>query len=260
MKLRMKPPNRESRSSYRIQEFAELTGVTVRALHHYDRLGLLKPLRRTRTGYRVYRNSDFARLEQIVVLKFLGLPLKDIGRLLKKESHLQDTLGKQRHVLGERRRRLDAAIRAIERAEQSLDVQEPDWELFRRIVKEIEMQNDAEWTKQYYSESARAKVDARKASWSPELQARVSQQWSELVADVETALSRKEDPTGVTAQALVARWKDLLAGFTGGDPEIQRGLNKMWADRQHWPDGPAKSFRIRPEVQDFIMTAIGTVD
>jgi hypothetical protein len=91
--IRMKPPNRESRSSYRIQEFAELTGVTVRALHHYDRLGLLKPLRRTRTGYRVYRNSDFARLEQIVVLKFLGLPLKDIGRLLKKESHLQDTLG-----------------------------------------------------------------------------------------------------------------------------------------------------------------------
>jgi DNA-binding transcriptional MerR regulator len=109
MKLRMKPPtDRESRSSYRIQEFAELTGVTVRALHHYDRLGLLKPLRRVRTDYRVYRDSDFARLEQIVVLKFLGLPLKDIRRLLKKESHLQETLGKQRHVLGERRRRLDA--------------------------------------------------------------------------------------------------------------------------------------------------------
>ena len=131
-------------------------------------------MRRARTGYRVYRNSDFARLEQIVVLKFLGLPLTDIGRLLKKESHLQDTLGKQRHVVGERRRRLDAAIRAIEQAERSLDVQEPDWELFRRIVKEIEMQNDAEWTKQYYSASARDKVDARKASWSPELQVRVS--------------------------------------------------------------------------------------
>ena len=82
----------------------------------------------------------------------------------------------------------------------------------------------------------------------------------ELVADVEAALSRKEDPAGAAAQALAARWKDLLAGFTGGDPEIQRGLNKMWADQQHWPDGPAKSFRIRPEVQDFIMTAMGAVD
>jgi hypothetical protein len=118
------------------------------------------------------------------------------------------------------------AIRAIEQAEQSLDVQDPDWELFRRIVKEIEMQNDVDWTKQYYTESARAKVEARKASWSPELQARVSQQWSELVADVETALSRKEDPAGATAQALAARWKDLLAGFTSSDPEIQRGLTR----------------------------------
>ena len=60
--------------------------------------------------------------------------------------------------------------------------------------------------------------------------------------------------------ALLALGWNLLAGFTGGDPEIQRGLNKMWADQQHWPDGPAKSFRIRPEVQDFIMTAMGAVD
>ena len=104
----------------------------MRALHHYDRLGLLKPLRRARTGYRIYRDSDFARLEQIVVLKFLGLPLRDIGPLLKsKTSNLRDTLRKQQHVLSEKRRRLDAAITAIQRAERSLDgSQEPDWQLF----------------------------------------------------------------------------------------------------------------------------------
>ena len=50
--------------SYRVAEFAEMAGVTVRALHHYDRLGLLKP-RRTRSGYRLYSPRDIERLEQI---------------------------------------------------------------------------------------------------------------------------------------------------------------------------------------------------
>jgi DNA-binding transcriptional MerR regulator len=86
---------------YRIQEFASVAGVTVRALHHYDRLGLLKPSGRSAAGYRLYRDSDFARLEQIVVVKFLGLPLKEIGRLLRRESKLPDALRAQRRVLDE---------------------------------------------------------------------------------------------------------------------------------------------------------------
>jgi len=60
--------------TYGIREFAELAGVTVRALHHYDRLGLLKP-RRNQTRYRVYSPKDLETLEQIVALKFIGLPL-----------------------------------------------------------------------------------------------------------------------------------------------------------------------------------------
>ena len=72
-------------STYRIREFAELAGVTVRALHHYDRLGLLKP-RRTQTGYRVYSAKDLETLEQIVALKFIGLPLDKIKLLLPKKT------------------------------------------------------------------------------------------------------------------------------------------------------------------------------
>src|SRR5215217_1082869 len=60
---------------YGTQEFAKLAGVTVRALHHYDRLGLLRP-RRTRKGYRIYCDRDLERLEQVVALKFVGLPLR----------------------------------------------------------------------------------------------------------------------------------------------------------------------------------------
>ena len=239
---------------YQVNEFAELAGVTVRTLHHYDRLGLLKPGRRTASGYRLYSERDFARLEQIVVLKFLGLPLKEIRKLLKGESALGETLRRQQFVLAEKRRQLDTAIHAIHKAERALaSTGEPDYLLFQQIIKEIEMQNDSQWTKKYYSPEAQAKVEERKALWSPELQAKVSRQWSELFADIEAALG--EDPAGPKAQALAARWRKLLEGFTGGDPEIQRGLNKMWADQDNWPD-PQRSYQIKPEIQEFIMKAM----
>ena len=67
---------------YRVSDFAEKAGVTVRTLHHYDRLGLLKPSGRTEAGYRLYGERDFGRLQQIVTLKFIGLPLRQIKDLL----------------------------------------------------------------------------------------------------------------------------------------------------------------------------------
>ena len=72
--------------TYLAHEFARRAGVTVRALHHYDRLGLLNPSGRTRAGYRVYSDRDFARLEQIVALKFIGFPLFQIRELLRRKD------------------------------------------------------------------------------------------------------------------------------------------------------------------------------
>ena len=244
-----------TRGCYLAHEFAELTGVTVRTLHHYDQIGLLKPSRRTPRGFRQYTDRDFARLEQIVVLKFLGLPLREIRDLLRDNSALFGVLQRQQRLLAEKRWRLDRAIAAIEKATRSLrSRQGPDWSLFRKIIREIEMQSDMDWTKKYYSEEAQAKVEARKHLWSPELQERVSKQWAELFVDIEASLG--EDPAGQKAQALVARWKKLVEAFTSGDAEIQKGLNAMYADQANWPKGPKRNWQIRPEIQGFIMKAM----
>ena len=250
----MKPGTKEL---YHAQEFARLAGVTVRALHHYDRLGLLKPKQRTRAGYRLYTNRDFARLEQIVVLKFLGMPLKQIRSLLAAESRLSDALHRQRVVLAEKRMHIDRAIFAIRNAQDWMELQgEPDWRLLRNIIREIEMEKNMDWTKKYYSEQAQEKVEERKKLWSPELQERVSREWAQLFADIGGAIGAGEAPTGAKAQALAGRWRKLLEGFTGGDPEIQKGLNKMWADQASWPDQTLRAYKIKPEMQEFIMKAM----
>jgi MerR family transcriptional regulator, thiopeptide resistance regulator len=237
-------------SVYRTQQFARLAGVTVRALHHYDRLGLLKPSGRSATGYRLYRDSDLARLEQIVVLKFLGLPLKEIGRLVRRQLPLVETLQRQQLVLTEKRQQLGAAIEAIELAERSVrNAKEVDWGMFVQIVREIEMQNETEWSKKYYSPGARAKIEERKKLWSPELQAQVTKDWNALLADVKAAVDAHEPVSGPRAQALAARWRKLLEGFTGGDPEVQKGLNKMWADQQNWPGELRGQYSIDPRAE-----------
>lgn len=240
---------------YHTREFAKLSGVTSRALHHYDRLGLLRPKQRSSAGYRLYSDGDFARLEQIVVLKSLGMPLKQIKSLLSAETRLSEALRRQKSVLAEKRRQIDKAIQAISNAESSFEPQgEQDWRLLRIIIQEMEMQNSTDWTKKYYSPEAQEKVEERKKLWSPELQERVSHEWAELIADVEGALG--QDPAGPKAQALATRWRKLLEGFTGGDPEIQKGLNRMWSDHANWPEQPRQSFSISRPVQDFIVRAM----
>ena len=125
-----------------VQEFGKLAGVTVRALHHYDRLGLLRP-RRTEAGYRVYCARDLERLEQIVALKFLGIPLKQIKAMERAELELPDALRMQRTVLEEKRKLLDRAILAIKAAERSIAPGRPaDSALLTKIIEVIEMQND----------------------------------------------------------------------------------------------------------------------
>lgn len=239
------------KKAYRVSEFAERAGVTVRALHHYDRLGLLKPARDPKSGYRLYAESDLGRLEQILMLKFFGIPLQQARDLLKHDPGLPSALRRQRSVLAGKQQRITAAVEAIDAALATLESNgHPQWDCIKAIIKEIDMENNGEWAMKYYNEEAKAKVEARRNLWSPELQEEVSKAWGELFRDVEAALG--EDPAGAKAQALAARWRRLVGSFTGGDPEIQKGLNAMYADQANWPEARRRDFGIHPEVQEFM--------
>src|SRR5215469_16673147 len=106
------PVKEDANRLYRAQAFATLAGVTVRTLHHYDQLGLLRP-RRSESGYRLYGERDLERLEQIVALKFLGMPLKQVRTLLDRDClDIAAALRVQQRILEEKRRQLDRAIGA----------------------------------------------------------------------------------------------------------------------------------------------------
>ncbi|MEO6655044.1 MAG: MerR family transcriptional regulator [Pyrinomonadaceae bacterium] len=238
------------------RDLAKLGGVTVRTLHHYDRISLLKPTRRDRNGFRLYGEADFARLQQINTLKFVGFPLKQIKEILGTGLiRLDETLKLQRKVIEAQRYRLGLALEAIKRAEAALNKSgTTDWEAFGQINEVINMEQNTTWTKKYYSENAQPKIEERKNLWSPELQERVTRDWAELVADIEKAMADGIRPTESRAQELAARWRGLVGEFTGGDTGIQQGLNKMYADEKNWQTEWKKPFS--DEVQNYIVEAM----
>src|SRR5260370_36630345 len=214
--------------SYQAQEFAKLAGVTVRALHHYDRLGLLLPNGRTAAGYPLYVGRDLFRLEQILALKFIGFSLKEIQQLMKRGTKdLSAVLRRQRGMLEEKRRCLDLAIEAMRKAEAAGAHDPTDWEAFRKIIEVIHMQDNMDWTKKYYSEDARAAMASRNVS--QEFIEQGQRDWAVLIQEVEASLG--EDPAGAKAQSLADRWGKLIDGFTAGNREGQQGLNKLYADQ-----------------------------
>lgn len=233
---------------YKIQEFAELAGVTVRALHHYDRLGLLRP-GRTESGYRVYVERDLETVEQIVALKFLGVPLKQIGVVLKRAAQLPDALRLQRRALEEKHGLLGRAIRAIRAAEESLESGGPaDAAILRKIIEVIDMQDGIAVMKKYYSEEAWEK-HKRHYEEGP------SPEWREFYRDAEALLG--SDPGAPAAQSLIERWTGLSRRAHSGDPAAVTDSPEAWIDREHWP--PVMQQRLAEfkveEVHDFIRLA-----
>jgi DNA-binding transcriptional MerR regulator len=230
--------------TYGTAAFAALAGITPRALRYYDRLGLLKP-KRSRSGYRLYSERDLETLEEIVALKFIGVPLKEIPAIRRRaKGPFAQVLHAQRETLETRRRNLTRAISAIAAAETALRSGTTlDTQLIRQIIEVMHMDTQHEETINTYIERLKARA-SHMAAMSAEDLATLRQQWSTLVDDVKAAFD--EDPAGPRAQHLLDRWESFLGTLTGtgsetaaatGDarvaaqPELR---GKLWARRAEW--------------------------
>lgn len=100
--------------AFTVGELARLTGVTVRALHHYDEIGLVRPSERTAAGYRLYDDADVLRLHQVLLFRELGLPLDEIAAAIDEAGSAEELLRRHREVLVTRRARLDAMLAALD--------------------------------------------------------------------------------------------------------------------------------------------------
>ena len=215
---------------YRVGDFAVLTGVTVRALQHYDRVGLLKPSR-TESAHRIYSEADRQRVRHILALRAVGMPLQRIAEVLAATpSRLPEILNAQRASLEQARAGIDDAIRTLERLTPGEGTPSTE-SLLDRLATTVEMHGVLESMRGYFSEDAWTKWgEGYFTDWP-------SPAWRAVFRDVEAALDI--DPASDRAQELLVRATTLWRAAIGSDSVLGRavreGYGNAWNARDRWP-------------------------
>lgn len=115
-----------SRSPFTVGQVAAMTHLTVRALHHYDAIGLVSPSCRSAAGYRLYADDDLYRLQQVLLFRELGFALEDVRTLLDASpQRKRDALLAQRQVLLGKRAHAEAELEAVDATLLTLESNEP---------------------------------------------------------------------------------------------------------------------------------------
>lgn len=104
---------------YTVKDIAKLTGVTIKALHHYHKIGLLEPSEISDAGYRLYGEKELERLQQILFYKELDFSLKDIKKAMKDEPNRIQCLLKQQELIFARRQRMGHLLDTIKASIES---------------------------------------------------------------------------------------------------------------------------------------------
>lgn len=213
----------------KIGELASRTNVSVRTLHYYDEIGLLKPSQQTANGYRLYGAEDAVRLQQIRSLCQLGLPLKKIQVMLAHPSH--SPVQVLRAHASQLRARVEAERRLCKRLEEMAGRLESVEEVsLADLLTTLEETNNVTDFKKYYTPEQLESLAKRRDELGDEGMQQGQQDWTDLIAEVQRAVDDGVDAKSEVGRSLAARWDALIEAFTGGDDGIRRSLAKMYEE------------------------------
>lgn len=220
--------------SLRVKEVADLVGISVRTLHHYDEIGLLKPDKMTESGYRIYSDENLETLQQILFFKELGFPLKKIKEIIHSPSFdRMEALEMHRKMLLEKRKRLDQMINTVEKT-------------IKHMKGEIHMTNKEKFAgfdfrHNPYEEEARKRwgdevvdsANARLNRMSKEEQKEMVQTMNSIYQKL--ADLRHGSPESEEAQAAIKEWYDFLNNnFASYTLDAFKGLGQMYVDDERF--------------------------
>jgi DNA-binding transcriptional MerR regulator len=240
--------------AFTVSRLARLAGVSVRTLHHYDQIRLLKPPARTAAGYRLYGERELLRLQQILFFRELDMPLDEIRRILDDPGFDPvEALRQHRQSLQQRIQRLTRLLTTIDRTINRLtedDMTLTDEELYAGFTPE---------QRERYRREARQMYDPALVEESERRVKKMSRaQWAAIGAEGEgvtkgLAALAQRDPGDPEVQALIARHHAWIENFYSCSAEVYRGLGQGYA--QH-PEFRAFYEKYRPNLAVFMAAAI----
>lgn len=211
----------------KVSDVAKLTGITIRTLHYYDEIGLLKPSEVTGAGYRVYNDSDLEVLQQILLLRELDFSLEDIREIMRKPAYnKKDALQKQRVLLLQERNRLDGLISLVDKmlkGEQDMSFQQFD----TTKIEETKQKYAAEAKQRWGNTAAYAGYESKQGSYSDVQRKMLDDEGAAILN--EFGKKRSLAPDSTDAQALVKKWQTYItAHYYNCTKEILSCLGQMY--------------------------------
>ena len=213
-----------------IKEFAEFTGVSVRTLHYYDEIGLLKPASVDKfTGYRFYDKKSLLRMQEILFYRELDFSLKSIDKILSSPNYDKEkALTEQKKLLLIKKERQERLISAIDRAEKGENIMNAfdnsEFENYKEEVKERWGQTDA------FKEHTEKTKDYEKEKWN-----NLSKEMNNIFSQFSDCIKTGDTPDSLKAQNLV---KDLQNHITENyyhcTNEILLGLGQMYVSDERF--------------------------
>ena len=207
-----------------IKEFAELCGVSVRTLHYYDEIGILKPcFVDGHTGYRFYDENNLIRMQEILFYRELDFSLKDIGKImLSPDYNKERALSDQKKLLILKKERLERLIDAIDKAEKGENVMKSfnnnEFEKYKNEAKEKWGSTDA------YREYADKTKGYSKQNFDS-----VGDGMNLIMGEFALCMKKGNLPTSENSQALVKKLQDYITeNFYTCTNEILSGLGQMY--------------------------------
>lgn len=238
---------------YTVKQLSKLAGVTVRTLHHYDEIGLLKPTKVGQNGYRYYGDEALYRLQQILFYRYLDMPLVEIKRIMgRSDFDVQAALSGHRTALEAEMRRIRCLISTIDettRRWKGNSVMNPK-KLFEGFSEEQQEKYEAEaavkWDPKTVEESNR-----RWKSYSAEQKKQILDEGNALYGDLREA--RSKGPASAEAQAVVKRWHTHLQHFWSPSDEQLLGLADLYNED---PRFRANYEALEPGLAEFMRAAV----
>lgn len=216
--------------AYTVKAVADMTGITVRTLHYYDQIGLLRPAAVSPAGYRLYADADLVRLQQILFFRELGFSLQEIKTILDSPDFDPcEALRQHRRALLERQERLQRLIQTVDR---TLERMEGEMKMGKDEIKELfdgfdpsEHEEEARqrWGgSREFAESVERTRRYRKEDWTA-IQAEAAEIYQNLAARMDR---RPDDPE---VQAWTGRWhQHINKWYYTCSPEVFRGLGELY--------------------------------
>ena len=237
--------------NYTVSQLARLAGVSVRTLHHYDEISLLRPSRVGANGYRYYDEPAVMRLQQILLYKELELSLDEIRDLLDRpDFDVLSALENHRRALQQRLGRLRRLMLTVDKTiahvkgEKTME----DKELFAfsdEQQAQYEQEAEALW-----GENVRASSRKWKA-YSPEKKKQIFAEGEAVYLDL---IERLDDaPDSPAVQAIIGRWAQHMRYFYEPTPEIMQGLGQAYVEH---PGFRAFFDKMHPRLAEFMREAI----